>query len=391
MLTGSVELMRSLNRAAILNALRTGAPISRAGLADLTGLTRPTVSDIVAELIDQGWVREELAAVEETRRAGRRPISLQFNPKAGYAVGVDIGVTRIRTVLTDAAGAVLARASEPVGDPSGPGSVSPTAVIGSVVRTVRQVVTGIDPQRVAGVGVGMHGLVERAAGLSRFAPHFGWRSIPLGAALRERLPFPVTVDNDVRAMALGQSWFGAGQGAESLVCINVGAGIGSGIVIRGRLWHGSREGAGEVGHTTVVEDGPPCECGNTGCLEAVASGTAIAREAGLPDGRAVYEAALAGQAAARRILARAGRHLGTAVANLVNVLNPEVVTLGGAVMEAGDLIFGPLLETARKRALPSLTDGLRIVPVSFGAEAGAIGAATLVLEQLFLPLGEVGA
>ncbi len=256
--------------------------------------------------------------------------------------------------------------------------------------------------RVVGLGLGIPGPIDAETGVCLFSPNLGWRGLDVGSYFRQAFSqgsngLAVLLDNDVRAATLGEAWLGAGRGFRTFVCLTIGTGIGSGIILNGRLWRGAGSSAGELGHIPVVRgpDAPLCGCGRRGCLEAVASGSAIAREAAeaasrgeapalagvsRPTARDVAEAARRGDQAARAILGRAGAHLGTGIATVVNLLNPEAVIVGGGVAGAWDLL-GPVVEhTVRERAFPPNLVSLRgIFPAVLGEDAGAIGAASLVL------------
>lgn len=375
---GSFEGMRRLNRLAVLRVIRTNGPIARVEISRVTGLTRPTVSDIVEELLGGGWVRE-LPAV--STGPGRRPTLLEFYPEARLAVGVDVGITRVRVGLVDLSGRVHAAAEAPFPAPTPEGLADLVGILLDRLRPQAR------PGQLAGAGLGMHGLVDTVAGLSRFAPHFGWRDVAVQALLAERLGLPVLLENDVRAMALGEAIFGAGRGAVSLVCISVGEGIGAGIIFGDKVYRGLAEGAGEIGHT-IVAPGRRCSCGNDGCLETVAAADALLqryRELSPASAPTTLGGLLAlaseEDTAALQVLAEAGRYLGQAIGNLVNLLNPEVVVLGGALAQAGQAVLGPVAEAVRAIALPGLTEGLRILPSS-GPDAGVIGAAALVIDKV---------
>lgn len=376
---GSFEGMRKLNRLAVLHAIRTHGPVARVEIARMTGLTRPTVSDIVEELLREEWIR---ALPPVSTRPGRRPILLEFCPQARLVIGIEAAVDRVRAALVDLAGKVQTAVEASFRSPT------PERLVTLIGSLVDQLCSQAGGARLMGVGLGLHGLVDTASGTSRFAPHFGWRDVPIRALLADRLDLSVCVDNDVRAMALGEAMFGAGRSAVSLVYVYVGSGIGAGIVFGGKVYHGLSEGAGEIGHTFVAP-GRRCSCGNDGCLETVAAVDAVLQRyrdltpgSPLPSLDGLLDAARAGDPAARQVLTEAGRYLGQAVGNLVNLLNPEVVVLGGPLAAAGDLILLPVTETAHSIALQGLSAGLRIVPVSSGPDAGVIGAAALVIDKV---------
>lgn len=234
-------------------------------------------------------------------------------------------------------------------------------------------------------------------------PNFGWRDTPLREILKKEFHIPVFVDNNVNAMVLAESEFGEGQGVKNFVFINVGMGIGAGIVINGELFHGESNCTGEIGHTTVDYNGPKCSCGNKGCLEVMVSGPIIAKRAikAIKEGEKsliselvnydlnqisaeiVATAANQGDKLGNKILKESGEYLGTGVANIINLFNPELVIVGGGVAQAGDLIFEPLKKAVQKRAFSVSAEVAKIIPVSLGKDCTVIGAAALVLKEIF--------
>lgn len=394
------ELIRAINKQRVLRLIRTSGPLSRAEAAEQTGLTRPTISAVVAELLEEGWV-EEMGMGESS--GGRPPIMLRFNPRARWVIGAELGAGHVRAVLSDLSGEVIRRVKHRVE------STDPMVELARLEGAVRELlydlpetVTGA-PIPVAGVGVGITGIVDPALGTWRYSPHFAVADLPVVSLLQERLMLPILIENDARAMAWGERSFGAARGVNNLAYIRVGVGIGAGIIIGGELYGGAHQGAGEIGHTIVAEDGPRCRCGSYGCLETVASAPAIARRAvrSIQQGQAssihelvkgdleqvigttVITAARAGDRLARERLMEAGRYLGVAIGNLINLLNPSMVIIGGGTSLAGDLLIDPLVEVAASRALPGLRERVRILQTPLGEDSCPIGGAALVIEELF--------
>ena len=265
--TGSFRWMKSINKSTILNVIRLQGPLSRAEIAKVTHLTPPTVTNIVSELLREGWVVEcELG--EST--GGRKPILLNINHKAFNVVGVYAGVKTIRVLSADLAGntgeeRLLSVPARPSGKIYADLLIE---AVGSVADRIRE--KGIP---LLGIGVGMHGLVDPREGVSRFAPNLPFSDLPLRSILEEKFSVSVEVENDVRARAVGESWFGHGRGADPFICVHVGTGVGAGMMYEGRLLYGPTFTAGELGHTVIDPAGPACGCGNRGCLEAFVSGS----------------------------------------------------------------------------------------------------------------------
>ena len=266
----------------------------------------------------------------------------------------------------------------------------PVAVARRIARMVRELAVeagGRFPEDVAGIGAGSPGPLDLDSGTVLETPNLGWRDVPLRDLLFEAVGVPATLHNDADCAAYGEWSRGAGQGAACLVCLTLGTGIGGGIVLGGRVHHGASGAAGEVGHTCVDVNGRRCGCGARGCVEAYASGSAIAARAaeagfrpagsGRVSAEAVCRAAAAGDARAARIVSGAGTILGVAVANLVHILNPDVVVLVGGVAKAGEALFAPLRREVRRRAFASAAAACRIVPGALPGTAGVVGAAEL--------------
>jgi glucokinase len=315
---------------------------------------------------------------------------------ASCVVGVDMGGTKLLAGVVDGNLGVHHRVRrEILGLPQDP-------LLDSVVDAVRDVRAGAETP-VEGVGFGIPCTIDQRRGMAVQAVNLALNDVPFRDLMAERLGLPVFVDNDANAAALAEHRFGAAVGTRHSVTLTIGTGIGGGMVLDDELYRGAQGAAGELGHMVVDLDGPPCQgnCPNRGCLEAVASGTALAREAretaaAAPEsalaraaaegrelsGPLVAELAHDGDEAALGVLTLIGRRLGVGVSNIVNVFNPEVVVMGGGVMGAGELLLAPLRDEMLSRALPPGRDAVRVVAARFGAEAGMVGAAALALDGL---------
>ncbi|WP_027408510.1 ROK family transcriptional regulator [Anoxybacteroides tepidamans] len=397
MLTGSFQLMKSLNRSAILNIIREQGPISRADIAKLTKLTPPTVSNLVKELLDTGIIIE---TYQGESSGGRKPTMLDINSERFYVIGLDIGSYQIKAVLANLNGFIVKKASFSIPTP-----INNDRLLSLMIQAVHHMKEGIDDteSRMIGIGVGMHGIIDVDNGESLFAPNLNLYNIPIQKTLEKEFDILIKVENDVRAMALGERWFGNGHGTDSLVCINIGRGIGAGIIMDGKLFHGHNFISGEIGHMTIDIDGPKCSCGNYGCLQTLASGPAIARKAkteiglGHPSiltqlvggdlgnitGETVYEAAAQGDPLSVSILSQAGRYIGIGLTNIIHLINPKRIIIGGGVSNAGSLILESIQDTIYQRALTASAKQTEIMLSKLGEDATALGAVTLILEELF--------
>jgi len=309
--------------------------------------------------------------------------------KKDMYAGVDIGGTNIKLAVTDASGRVIASRSIPSNAGKGPEDA-----FGRIAAALADLTAG---REVRAAGVACAGLFDREKGRLRSSPNLlAWQNAPLERIARARLGVYTVVDNDANAAAYGESFRGCGRGRGTLICITLGTGVGGGIVIDGRPLRGSRNFAGEIGHATICETGPRCHCGSRGCLEAYLGAYALVREtrAKLRRGKSRYlsrwidegrpltpkliaDAASQGDRAAREVFDEAGAHLGTAVANLINIFNPDLIAIAGGVAKGFHLMRPRLEKEVRRRAFPESRRAARIVRARLGTEAAAIGAALL--------------
>lgn len=313
-----------------------------------------------------------------------------------FVIGVDLGGTKIYTALANDRGEILAEIKIPT---EAGGGVE--HVIRRIMRTVEQVEkqSGVNMRPVC-LGIGAPGPADSEKGVVLQAPNLGWRDVPLQQILEKNLQMPVAVGNDANLAALGEHVFGAGKGYADLVYVTVSTGIGGGLLLGGKLYSGITFSAGEFGHMTVDPEGPVCNCGNRGCLEALASGTAMARLAGelVEKGRgrgilqvaggkdqitarSVSLAAREGDGDALAILAVAGRWLGIGLANIINLLNPPLVLLGGGAMQAGKPLWEAMEKEIEKRALRAARRGVQIIPAGLGQRSALMGAVALAIQS----------
>jgi glucokinase-like ROK family protein len=395
--TGSLETLRRLNRLRVIDALREEGLISRAEIARRTGLSRSTVSSLVSELQADGLVveRSEPAAAHGDQ-GGRPPILLSFDASAGVAVGIDFDHHHLRVAVSDLSSRILAeRERELDTDHLAHEGLDAAADLVSELLTE----AGIEPSQVIGAGMCLPGPIHRPSGVvgsTAILP--GWVGVAAADEMHRRLDLPILVDNDANLAALAEAAFGAGRDAKDLVYLMISSGIGAGLVLNGRLYRGAEGLAGELGHVLVDADGPVCRCGNRGCLETIAGTDALAELLrrshgdGL-DGRAIVRLARGGDLGCRRVIADAGRAIGKAAAMLVNVLNPELLIVGGDLSDAGELLLDGVRESLERSALPTAAQAATVVAGSLGDRAEVLGAIALVLSEAerdhpHRPLGE---
>lgn len=384
----SRDLMRDLNTNLIVNLVMQAGPISRADLARQSRLSPATVSGITGRLVRAGILTE--IAVGPSN-GGRPPVLLILNEQAGFVIGIKLKESGLTTAVTDL-GLEVRYAEDTEVDLVGDPNKAIDAIEASVSRAIQGAVRN---KKVLGIGIGIPGVVDAELGICRFSHILRWRDVELRDTLRQRLKLPVWVDNDVNTLAVAEKWFGAGVGLSHFLTVTIGRGIGLGIVLNGEIYRGGIGAAGEFGHVTVA-DGPLCQCGNAGCLEAIASEPALMAKASLVLGRAIDRDELlalaeAGQPDIVGILSEGGRTVGRALANLITLLNPERIIVSGEGLRLGPAFFQPLVESARELAFAGLGRDTDILVQQWGDEVWAKGAATLVLRELFRPPVEHGA
>jgi predicted NBD/HSP70 family sugar kinase len=382
--SGSLSSLREFNRLRIVDFLRTNGTASRAELARRTGLSRSTVSTLVADLQRRGLVVERAGQFAGEGQPGRPAALLELDPSAAAAVGIDFDHDKVRAAVSDLSRSVLAEASAPHDvDHDALGALDLAA---ELVEQVLEEAT-VDRDRLLGVGVALAGPIDHDKGAlhpSDVLP--AWANIDAAKELEKRLDTPAYVDNDANLGALAEVTLGAGRNARFAAYVSISSGIGAGIVVDGRPYHGHRGTAGEIGHVVVDPQGPICRCGNRGCLETLASGPALlklvqeSRERELSV-KQMIELARDGDAGCRRAIADAGSVVGRVVAGLVNLFSPEMVVVGGDLGEAGDLLLDPLREAVRRDALPAAAEDLKVVAGELGERANLLGALALVLMQ----------
>jgi glucokinase len=311
-------------------------------------------------------------------------------------IGVDLGGTNMRTALVGRDGNVLDKHSEETRSAEGHEKVI-SKLIGNIER--QRANAGRHGREIFAVGVGAPGVIHEQTGVVVKSPNFpDWNNLPLKQTLERSLNLPVIIENDANAAALGEQWRGAAKDIGSLIFLTLGTGVGGGIVLNSRIWHGADGMAGEVGHMTIVPDGRTCGCGNTGCLEMYASSRGIVMTfkemvtgqcSGLGGKQEItsaqiYQAARDGDTTARRAMQEMGRYLGVGIANLINIFNPEMLVIGGRVKDAWDLFIDATREEIRKRAFEYPAARTKIVPSALGDDAGMVGAAAVAFQNIAL-------
>ncbi len=389
------EVMNRINRRLLLQLIRQNHTISRAELVKLTGLAAPTVSRIVDRLVNE----EQLVKYSGVGHSngGRPPVILEFNGSGKYVLGIDLGATKIRGVLADLDAEIVMEVQVPTGKEEGY-----DVVIDNLVEVVNRLLArrGLDSANVIGLGVGVAGLLDKEKQLVKFSPDFGWQNVSFKKDLEARVSIPVFIDNSTRLMALGEKGYGAGKEQENFIVVNVGYGIAAGIVVDGKLVDGGGGFSGEFGHMTIdPHSNLVCDCGRTGCLEALASGRrigAVAKEkmkadnkifklaGGNPervDAKLVFDAFKAKDEVAKQVCIDAIRSLSLGIANLIHLLDPTHVYIGGGVSLNGSVFWDNLQEEIKRKVLlPNRK--VEILPASYTEYATVVGSLALVLDAV---------
>lgn len=381
---GTFQLMKSINKSIVLNKIRTEAPISRAQIAKDTKLAPPTVSAIVRELIDENLVIE--AECGESM-GGRKPIMLTINNNAFSIIGLEVGPRKIAAIISDLSGKILRKHEIELERPS-----DQDTFIGLLKKCIHELIRDL-PEGIGeflGIGVAMHGVVDVARGVSLFAPNLGLKNVPIRAELEAEFDLPIKVENDVRAMALGESWFGGHGALGSMFVVNLDNGVGGGMIVEGKLYYGERDIAGEIGHMTIDMHGKRCECGNRGCLQSFVSVPAIverAQKATEPRFKLTIESVFALAEAGNKpyidILVETGEYIGVGLTNLIHLINPSKIVLAGDVMNGAKFILPTVREVILKRALTPEAKKTEIVVTKLGENDTLLGAISLFLVYLF--------
>jgi predicted NBD/HSP70 family sugar kinase len=375
------QLLKAINRVAILNVIRSHGAIARTDIAQLTGLSPAAVTGLTAELIEDGLV---VAKQEGASRGGRRPILLALDSQGAYVVGIKLAEENATLALTDLNAEIVTKRTVMLTDRT------PQAVSHLLATSVEGLLEAahINRNRLLGVGVGLAGVIDSQAGLCRVSPHNGWREVPFARLLEDELDCIVHLDNNVNTLTRVEQLYGLGQHVRDFLIITIGRGIGMGIVANGQVYRGARGGGGEFGHMVVDPDGFVCGCGNRGCLETFVAEPWLlyrARLRGLDvlTPEELVAAAQVGNGAARDVLAEGGRVLGCAIASVVNLLNPALILISGEGLRVGDFLLVPMREAAQKHMFGQLAEDvvIRVEPLS--DDTWARGAASLVLGRLF--------
>jgi len=395
MITADQLLVKQINKSIVLNTIRKKGNISRADIAHITGLNKSTVSFLVDELINEGFVREEGPGAS---KGGRKPIILSINNNAGCIIGIDLDVNYILIVLTDLMANVIweKKVDIKIGE-------SQQAIIERLIELIDEAILNAPNtiRGILGIGIGVPGIVDYKKGSILMAPNLKWQDVPLKEIIENKFKIKVHIDNEANVGAIGEKWFGVGAKYNNLVYVSAGIGIGTGIIINGELYRGTVGLAGEMGHMTIDIYDHQCRCGNTGCWENYASEKALLEyiNTQLLMGKSdeyinknnfytlsaidIIDYARKGSKIAVEALKEIGRKLGVGVVNIINTFNPELIIIGNTLSLADDLVLNEVLKEVEEKSLVYRYYKVKIKTSKLQFHAGAIGAVSLVISELF--------
>ena len=392
--TGDQQLLKQLNRMALVRQVSTQPGLSRAALADVLGLTKSTVSLLVRELVDEGWLAE--SELRTTGEVGRRATPLHLDPDRLALLGADVGVDEARVVATDLLGRVLDSLVIAYDDARDAVACIRVVALGlvSLARRLAEPGTAGGPRRVLGVGIGLHGAVDEASGMLRHAPHLGWRNVAVGTVVESAFAgtllegVPLTMQNEANVAALAEFEFTPQSATDPLIYLSIGYGVGAGVIVSDRLLTGLHGFAGEVGHAILQADGPLCSCGRRGCADALIGLGALLGDVRPSFGalEALFDRVSRGEPATCVTVAAAGRQLGVLLNNLWASFDPMAIVIGGAALGLGDALIAPARAVLAGYADAAMLTAPAIRTSHFGTDAVAVGGAALARHRLTRPL-----
>lgn len=397
------QVMRGVNRNNVLRCVWQDGPINQSAIAEKVRLSIPAVMKIVDELEAEEIV---LRAGKGKPTSGKRPDLIALNSEAHYTVGVDVGRTTLRAVLCNLQGDICFSSTQPTGEPN-----PVDLLVNRICKMIHNILdqSNIPQKKLLGVGIAMPGLIDEAEGIVIHSPDFSWENVPLFEMLKERLNYPVKIENANLSLARAEDRSGAGKNSNFLICVNVGHGIGAGLLLDGHPYKGCSGTAGELGHMVVEPNGPLCTCGNRGCLEAVASGEAIRRDAihmierGIfskiseivhgdltkVDAKIVFKAAAQNDPVAEGIVSHAAEYLGTALANCINLLDPDRIVLCGGLTRNGDKFIRQIQNYMNARRMRGSGRSVKLRVGLLDEYSTALGATQQYIDAFFAS-GSVG-
>jgi len=403
LLGSNINNVKAHNMRVVLLHLLYEERLSRSEIAERTNLSNTTISNLISELIEEGLVHvcHDDVDLEVNRPVGRPRTAICLQPNARFVIGIHVGVGIFRVAINNLRDEIVWKRMESFDTQD-----TPTQVLDQIVQCVESLIaeSQIERHKILGVGAGLSGIVDFNTGVNVFAPNLNWRQVPAKDILESKLKLPIVVDNNVRCMALGETYFGSGRGLDSLVFVYGRIGVGAGFICKGQIFRGSTMGAGEFGHNIILmDDANIRRDGNHRELESLVSEKAILQRGEeilrlYPEGilsnfikehpnlrriDCLIESACQGDESVQVMFSNLAFHLGIAIVNMVNLYNPELILLGGLFAQAKEFFLGPVTETVRQFAFANLGKQVRIDVTKFGWKAGVMGAAALALTHFF--------
>lgn len=381
-LTWNQHVVKKNNKALVLSLIIEKETISRADIANVTGLNKTTVSSLVTELLEDELIYESGPGISS---GGRRPVLLHFNRNTGYSIGVDIGVNYILSVLTDLKGKIIIEKSQSVN------RTSYAAIISTVQTMIQSLMDEMPDSRygIVGIGVGVPGIVNKQ-GSVLLAPNLGWTNIQLKEDLEKISNMPIIIENEANAGAVGEQQFGAGQDYENILYVSAGIGIGVGIILNKELYRGKSGFSGEMGHMILEMNGKRCNCGSRGCWEAYASEHALLEMAGenIDSLESLIDYAKNGEKSAIELFEKIGQYLGFGINNIINTFNPDQVIIGNRLALIREWIEEPILKTIENHTLAYHQKEMHLEFSMLGKYSTALGMSAFVVDN-FIKAGEI--
>lgn len=385
MKTADQTFVKTFNKSRVLLTVKNRSPISRAQISEITGLNKATVSSLISELIKEKFVFE---IGNGQSSGGRRPVMLTFNHRAGYAIGVDVGVNYLLAVATDLNGNCLEEEKQPIAD------TNVEKVLPHVIQLIRKLIKKAPQSEygLIGIGIGVPGIVNRQQTIL-FAPNLGWENVHLRREIESTFDVPVLLDNEANAGAWGEKLYGAGRNIADLIYVSVGIGIGTGIIMNDEVYKGTNGFSGEMGHFSIDLNGRTCRCGNRGCWERYASEKALLEsarkrhlfqeESGRDELAAIAEMAEAGDTRVQQLLYEIGEYLGIGITNIVNTFNPRLVIIGNRMSTLKKWLAQPIERVLEERLMPYNRQNVEVRFSELTNHSCALGAASFAISHFF--------
>ncbi|SEN66999.1 ROK family protein (putative glucokinase) [Mesobacillus persicus] len=374
-MTWNQQVVKKNNKALVLQLVMEKGSLSRADIAQVSGLNKTTVSSLVNELLAEELIYESGPGESS---GGRRPVILHFNKNAGYAIGIDIGVNYVLCVLTDLKGNIVVEKNQAV-------NRTPYSTIMSIVQTMIQSLMEEMPHSrygIIGIGIGVPGIVNKEGSIL-LAPNLGWTNIQLKEDLARLFKVPVIIENEANAGAVGEQQFGAGQDYQNIIYISAGIGIGVGIILNQELYQGKNGFSGEMGHMVIDMNGKRCNCGSSGCWEAYASEHALLEMADqdVDTLESLIQSAESGNQVAQSLFENIGRYLGFGINNIINTFNPDQVIIGNRLALAQEWIEQPIQTTIQNHTLAYHQNEMQLNFSKLGKYSTALGVTAFVVDN----------